>query len=443
MSFKIDTQTLDELNIPGKYRSGSVFSLFNKVRTTGAELLLEKMFKNPLATVDSINERASLLEYFQKEEMSFPFDDKQLLSAEQYLESFPGRSLAAVATNVLKTKSLQILTNDERYAAITDGILTVAEILYRATKLLVIFDGSDVRLPFFKELLSFKEIVSHPGIAGLNEIRNGSPLKLRAVIRFDLQLRVKLKQRIAELIKILYVLDVYIAVAAVGKLRGFNFAKAVSSERAHFIAEGLRHPGLDRGVQNPIRFDTENNVIFLTGANMAGKSTLMKSIGVNLYLAHMGFPVAAESLEFTVLDGIYSSINVTDSISRGYSHFYAEVLRVKQVAEAVAKGERLLVIFDELFKGTNVKDAYDGTLAVTAAFSEYRRSFFIISTHIIEAGQQLKHSYKNIQMLFMPTIMKEDTPVYTYKLTPGISADRHGMRILENEGIFEMLSRDK
>ena len=90
---------------------------------------------------------------------------------------------------------------------------------------------------------------------------------------------------------------------------------------------------------------------------MAGKSAFMKSFGVAVYMAHMGFPVAAEMMEFTVQDGLYTSINVSDNLNMGYSHFYAEVLRVKFVASEVAAGKNMVIILDELFKGTNVKDA--------------------------------------------------------------------------------------
>ena len=80
----------------------------------------------------------------------------------------------------------------------------------------------------------------------------------------------------------------------------------------------------------------------------------------------------------------FSSLNYVRGDNMGYSHYYAEVLRVKQVAEEVAKGKNLVVVFDELFKGTNVKDAYDATVSVTEAFSMNRNCTFIISTHIIE-----------------------------------------------------------
>ena len=173
---------------------------------------------------------------------------------------------------------------------------------------------------------------------------------------------------------------------------------------------------------------------------MAGKSTFMKSFGIAIYLAHMGFPVAAESMTFSVQDGMYTSINVSDSLDKGYSHFYAEVLRVRHVAEEVSRSRNLVIIFDELFKGTNVKDAYDATVAVTEAFGENRNCTFIISTHIVEAGQTLKGQCPNMLFVYFPTIMDKQVPRYTYKLQDGISSDRHGMMIIVNEGILDILS---
>jgi DNA mismatch repair ATPase MutS len=144
-----------------------------------------------------------------------------------------------------------------------------------------------------------------------------------------------------------------------------------------------------------------------------------------------------------IKEGIYSSINVADSLDQGYSHFYAEVRRVKTVAGAVAGSKSLLVIFDELFKGTNVKDAYDATLAVTAALARYRNCWFIISTHIIEVGAALREQHANLQFAYLPTVMEGQKPRYTYRLTEGITSDRHGMMIIEQEGIIDMINQLK
>jgi DNA mismatch repair ATPase MutS len=153
----------------------------------------------------------------------------------------------------------------------------------------------------------------------------------------------------------------------------------------------------------------------------------------------MGFPVPAKSMSFSVKDGIYTSINVPDNLNMGYSHFYAEVLRVKKIAEEVSAPKNLVVIFDELFKGTNVKDAYDATLAVSEVFAEHRNCFFIISTHIVEVGVALGERTHNIRFVYMPTEMQGKVPVYTYRSREGISSDRHGMMIIENEKILDII----
>jgi len=248
-----------------------------------------------------------------------------------------------------------------------------------------------------------------------------------------------MQQEMQDLLDIIYDMDVCITVSRVAREKGFSYAQALPKEKNCFRAAGLRHPALPAAVANTLSFHSDSNLLFLTGANMAGKSTLMKALGIAVYLAHMGFPVAAEEMEFSVMDGIYSSINVPDDLSHGYSHFYAEVLRVKKVAEEVSSGRSLVIIFDELFKGTNVKDAYDATLAVTEGFSAYRNCFFLVSTHIVEVGENLKEKGGHFQFAFMPTIMEGPRPRYTYKLEKGISADRHGMMIIQNEGIIGLI----
>lgn len=238
----------------------------------------------------------------------------------------------------------------------------------------------------------------------------------------------------------IFLMDVYITVGEVSKERGFVFAKALPPEENVLKLTGVFHPFLKKPIGNTIHVDGRSNVIFLTGANMAGKSTFMKSFTIALFLAHVGFPVPAEAMEFSVRNGMFTTINLPDNLSMGYSHFYAEVLRVKKVAQQLCQTKNLVIVFDELFRGTNVKDAYDATLAVAEAFAEIPDCLFMISTHIIEVGQVLKERSKNIRFVYLPTRMEGSTPVYTYRLTEGITNDRHGMIIINNERIIEIIN---
>ena len=245
------------------------------------------------------------------------------------------------------------------------------------------------------------------------------------------------------LLQRIYQLDTYISVARLARDRGFAFAEALPKEQHTVRLEGVYHPHVRGAVPNTLEITPDSNLIFLTGANMAGKSTFMKSLGIALFLAHMGLPVPAAKMVFSVRDGIYTTINLPDDLGMGASHFYAEVLRVKKIARELSLSKSLFVIFDELFRGTNVKDAYEATIALTEAFAGRRDSMFIISTHIIEAGDILKERCTNINFVYLPTRMQGEVPVYTYTLEAGITADRHGMVIINNEGILEILKIKK
>lgn len=244
---------------------------------------------------------------------------------------------------------------------------------------------------------------------------------------------------LSDVLNLFYELDVCTVVGRVARERDFCFPMAHQTGDISMEIEGLHHPCIQGAVSNDMAITKDKNIFFLTGANMAGKSTLMKSFGIAVYMAHMGFPVAAKRMQFTVQDGLYTSINVPDNINMGYSHFYAEVLRVKKVAIEISRSKKLVVIFDELFKGTNVKDAFDATLAVTRALANRKACSFLISTHIIEVGEELGKACNNVTFAYLPTVMEGSVPRYTYKLKPGITADKHGMIIIHNEKIIETI----
>ncbi len=436
MSFIADKQTLEDLNLLGKFKQHSIFSLFNKVNTSGAEKLLNEMFQNPLTEPGAINKRSAILKYFQSKQLSFPFANEQFSMVDNYLSGSGGRHYLTALIVLGKKKLLGTIVRDEEYKKTQSSLQQTIALLNQCKTFISQFSNDDDH-PFYNEVLAVKNILDDPKLEWLAAEQN-SQLSLTKMARYDNLLRHKMQAALTTVIDTFYLLDLYISVANLAQAKDFNFAQARPKEDNLFTATAVRHPGIEKAVANPVSFHQHSNMIFLTGANMAGKSTFMKAFGINVYLAHMGFPVAAKGMEFSVKDGIYTSINVPDNLNMGYSHFYAEVLRVKNVAEQVSSGKSLVIIFDELFKGTNVKDAYDATLAVTAAFSEYANCLFIISTHIIEAGEVLKER-NNIQMLYLPTIMNGNIPQYTYKLQPGISSDRHGMMIIENEGILELL----
>jgi DNA mismatch repair protein MutS len=436
MNFTIDKQSLDELNLMGKFRPGSVYFLFNQVKTRGGEDLLDQMFKQPLTEADAINDRTAIFSFFQEANLQFPFDIQQVALMRQYVYAANEQGQLASYVNILVKKTLSSLTRDERYKLLIQGLQATIVTLKRCYGFVV--ELAMMEGPYQHRANEIRQVLSLPPLRRLIETDIYKSISVKKVAGYDYLLKSKFNNDIKKVLDFISEVDVNIAVSTVARESGFTYARALPKQMNSLKATNLKHPCIDNAIGNNIEMRKQSNVIFLTGANMAGKSTWMKSIGISMYLAHIGFPVAAGSMEFSVREGIYSSINVADNIALGYSHFYAEVVRVKNAADATATGRHLLLMFDELFKGTNVKDAYDGTLAVTEAFSEYVNCLFIVSTHIIEVGEALKEK-SNIQFTYMPTIMESSIPKYTYSLEKGITEDRQGMMIIRNEGIIELI----
>lgn len=443
MGFIADKQTLDDLNVLGKYKPNSVYSLFNKVRTNGGERLLDSMFHHPLSDAGEINERSKVFKYFQQKNFEFPFKKKEYSIVENYLNSESGGNAVLSFARTFRKKFLNYIGLDQEYKLIKEGILSSIELLNVLKNFIDTMQEQDQENPFSAEINKLKIVFESKRLTWITSEKGVLKLPLFKLAKFDYLLKHALHTEMKNVFEFIYKLDVCIAVSNTSRLKKLSYAEVLPADENLIEIEELFHPGLDNAIANSISFDKNSNVLFLTGANMAGKSTFMKAFGISIYLAHMGFPVAASKMRFSIKDGMFSSINVSDDLGMGYSHFYAEVVRVKKVAIEVAASKNLVILFDELFKGTNVKDAYDATLAVTEAFAENRNCSYIISTHIIEVGQTLKERCNNLQFVYFPTIMKNKVPEYTYKLQEGITADRHGMMIIENEKILETILGNK
>jgi DNA mismatch repair ATPase MutS len=431
MRFTTDQQTLDDLQILGKRGGASVYALFNRTVTLGGARALEDMFRYPLSDAEAINRRAGLIRHLSSEGVSFPFRTELFDAAEHYLSDVDERTKLSSRERSLGERLTNAIGADIEYKAIQKGVSALLEMLQG----LKAFIG---RYPF-RGFDAMALLLNDPALEPV--FSAGNTLSYARIAGLDLLLRFQYRALVLDLLKHLYALDVYISVAKTALDRGFVFPTALSAETGALRLEGVYHPLLKNPISNSLTITPDNNVLFLTGANMAGKSTFMKTLGIALFLAHMGFPVPAAGMEFPVLDGIYTTINLPDNLGMGASHFYAEVLRVKKVAQELGRGRRLFIIFDELFRGTNVKDAYEATIVLTEAFARKRNSVFVVSTHIIEAAEILGQRCGNIRFVYLPTRMDGHLPVYTYTLEEGVTADRHGMVIIHNEGILDILRR--
>lgn len=435
MSLMTDKQTLNDLNIFRKGGGDTVYAIFNKTFTRGGSELLEEMFRNPLSEEKAINARSSIIRAFAENDVRFPYESEWFDAAEQYLQNTDERTRLSETDNTLSRKFNHLIAADTEYKAIEKSVVSLISIL-QATKLF-----ADTIRPFYGELAAIDELLQTVELQPLLQEHTKQKFSFARMAEYDKVLRFRQRENIKKLLGHIYLADVHLSVARTARDKKFVFPVALKKEAQTVILEDFYHPSLTKPVTNSLSITPSGNIIFLTGANMAGKSTFMKALGITMYLAQMGFPVPASKMEFSVRDGIFTTINLPDNLSQGASHFYAEVLRIKTIARELSRDKYLFVIFDELFRGTNVKDAYEATIAITSAIARRQNCMFIVSTHIIEAGEVLKEKCDNINFVYLPTLMDGNKPVYTHKLAAGITSDRHGMVIIKNEGILDILAR--
>ncbi|MBE8722648.1 MutS-related protein [Sphingobacterium pedocola] len=442
MSLLIDKQTRDDLGIFAQRGKESIFSIYNKTATSGGSELLEEWFTYPLSDGIAIQERIDTIRYFMINPSPFPFQSTWFDQALFYLDMADERSRLQQDGRSFKQLVQSLLGADTDYKKIVAGIIACSAILHSWKEILQ-QSNTVANSIYAKQLHKLAEKMEGSALASFPHLSEKQKLSREQVVQFDNVLRFEERDLFLRMLRDIYTLDVYLCAAGVAREQNFNLPEVNTSNDEKLAYEKVWHPLVQGARGNDLLMDKSTNITFLTGANMAGKSTFMKSLGIALFLAHIGFPVPAHKLVFTPRDAIYTSINLPDNIQMGYSHFYAEVLRIKKVAQQLAEGKKLFVVFDEMFRGTNVKDAFEGTVAVVSQLYQHPGCQFVISTHILEAGEQLASQFTDIQFVYLPTVMQGGTPTYTYALQQGITADRHGMIIIENEGIIDLLTPQK
>jgi len=223
-----------------------------------------------------------------------------------------------------------------------------------------------------------------------------------------------------------------------------SLAKGIQKHRfsfPRFREEGLSINGFYHPlIHNPVVNDIMANevVTLITGPNMSGKSTLLKSIGLCVTLAHLGLAVPAESCELPYYDVISISINLNDDIVSGYSHFMTEVINVKSVVLQARDDRRCFAVFDELFRGTNPEDALAISRRTIRGLTQFNQSNFFISTHL----HQLKEAAlanKQVRTHFIDCQLIRNKPIFTYSLRDGWSDLRIGQILFEQEGLNDLL----
>ena len=435
---QIDQTTLYDLSIFHADETQSVFHHLNHTQTVNGRHFLAQLLANPLQSVAAINDAQQTIKHLQEIGPKLPvtITNGTLMVIEKFYET--GLDALPDNANIINTFFYKLISKPDfslaKYSV--NHFVTFIKGMKEIEELLLQSQGTQLRGWGDKITLLLK----HPNIQQM--LATTDTLESWEVLHYAFFLQKEYKNKCKELIDIYSRIDAYLSLAISCKKYGYYFPEVVDSNTPHISMQGLYHPLLTSPVDYDTMLDDKQNFLFLTGANMAGKSTLIKAIGVAVYLAHIGMAVPARHMQLSLLDGLLSNIQVSDNIVKGESYFYNEVQRIKQTIEKISDGKKWLILIDELFKGTNVQDAMKCSTVVIEGFCKMSKALFVLSTHLYEIGYTLQEQ-NNIQFRYFETSIENNELQFSYQLKEGISNDRLGYLIMEKEGVVKLLQEAK
>jgi len=428
----VDKTTLTDLSIFHHEEEQSVFHHLNFARTVGGKDWLRHMLSRPLTDIRSITDTQQIIKelmlvsdtcpatrtngtwmvierFYDTPIDEMPSDPNTVNTFTYKLFSAPDFSLARYSVQhfISFVKGLQNITN-------------------------VLKDTKSTQLQTWLERTHM--LLNKPLVHEMLQLQKGSTLTGGHILKYGHFLKRSFKYETFELVDIYSRLDAYYGLALASKKYGFSFPEFKESAEPDVSAKQLFHLMLPTPVAYDVSLNKQTNFLFLTGANMAGKSTFIKAVGVAVYLAHIGMGVPAKEMQLSLFDGLLSNIQVMDNIVKGESYFFNEVQRIRNTIERINGGKKWLILIDELFKGTNVQDAMKCSTVVIEGLRKMHNALFILSTHLYEIGESLKQ-YPNIQFRYFETNVQDDQLAVSYHLKEGISNDRLGYLIFQKEGV--------
>lgn len=200
--------------------------------------------------------------------------------------------------------------------------------------------------------------------------------------------------------------------------------------------EEIGHPLLksERNVTNDFSICSLHQIAIVTGANMAGKSTFLRTIGVNLILAQSGNVVCSRYFAFQPMT-LFTSMRTTDSLSKDTSYFHAELLRLQQLVNIAQQEDKVFIILDEMLKGTNSVDKLNGSLAFLKRILSYPISG-LVATHDLALGELADDFPEHFFNVCFEIVHSGSQITYDYKLHPGISSNVNASILLKQMGLI-------
>ena len=215
-----------------------------------------------------------------------------------------------------------------------------------------------------------------------------------------------------------------------------DFVYPIISDQTVLDTEELGHPLIPRlkRIHNNFKIEKMGEVDIITGANMAGKSTFLRTIGVNIILAMNGLPVCAKKFHFRLMD-VYSGMRTADSLQENESYFYAELKRLRYVIERLKEGTPTFLLLDEILKGTNSIDKAEGSRKFVEHLIKLKATG-IVATHDLTLCNLEKDYPNNIENKCFEVEINADKIKFDYKLRAGVTQNMNASLLMKQMGIF-------
>ncbi len=433
----VDKITLKDIGLFDTDESEGLISHLNFCKSNGGKEQLDQYLAHPLNTIDSIEKRQNAIAIFISE-IGFINEMKITNGTTLVIEKFFGTAFKPIPTQISYPGAYWYqYINGADYALLKYSLEHLILFYENLNNWLLVFENKNENPIVATLVQNIKKLVQHPSLANLNaQSTLANPQKLLTLAYF---FRNHYKNNTLQLLQYFFELDAYYSMAMATKKFNFVFPTWIKSETPLLEVVSAIHPLVPNPVDNTISLSSQTNLFFLTGANMAGKSTFIKTLGIVIYLAHVGIGAPAKKVTLSLFDGLITNLTIADNIVKGESYFFNEVQRIKNTIEKIIDGKKYFVLIDELFKGTNIQDAMKCSTAVIEGLQYLRNSIFVISTHLYEISDGLK-KYDNIQFSYFETEVRQKELVFHYQLKQGVSQDRLGYLILEREGVVDLLN---
>jgi hypothetical protein len=215
---------------------------------------------------------------------------------------------------------------------------------------------------------------------------------------------------------------------------GWSFS-TIAEQHGTVIAESFGHPLIpkEKLITNSFSTEETGGLNLVTGSNMAGKSTFLRSVGVNIVLAMMGSTVCAKSFTLSNMK-VISSMRVNDNLEENTSTFYAELKKLKEVIEAVYKNEKVLLLLDEILRGTNSADRHTGSKALIKQLIQHNAAG-LIATHDLELAKLADEFPSKLHNYHFDVQVAGDELYFDYKLKRGICTSMNASLLMKKIGI--------